>query len=110
MLTYRDRREQLRAPIKALVREELYREDVIAHAIDIGEQGLRYVKAAGAPVRESNEVLLEFCLPDDPAPIKVLGCVANERVAAGVRSTSVTFAFMPEADQARVREYVKQNA
>lgn len=101
-----ERREFKRVPVAMRVIEEHAGGRTEAHAVDICELGMRYMKPKNAPRSVDCEVLLEFCLPGDFAPVRILGWVANEEVQSDDRFLSVTFAFPTDDDAARVCELV----
>jgi hypothetical protein len=101
-----ERREFKRVPVAMRVVEEHAGGRTQAEALDICELGMRYVKSASAPRAPDREVLLEFCLPGDFAPVRILGWIAGEEVKRGDRYLSVTFAFPTDDDAARVCELV----
>lgn len=101
-----DRREFKRVAVAMKVVEEHTGGRTEAEALDICELGMRYVKPASAPRSSDREVLLEFCLPGDYAPVRILGWIASEEVQRNDRFLSVTFAFPTDEDAARVCELV----
>ncbi|MBI5510793.1 MAG: PilZ domain-containing protein [Deltaproteobacteria bacterium] len=109
MRNERERRELKRTPFTATIWEE--RSDGMrpAKAVDICALGMRYERQA-TKVAKDREVLLEFCLPDDNRPLKVLGCVAGESVRGSVHSTSVTFAMLAPADAKRLQRFMSRDA
>jgi hypothetical protein len=103
-----DRREFKRFAVAMKVVEEHPDGRTEAEALDICELGMRYVKPASDPRCEDREVMLEFCLPGDDEPVRILGWIASEEVQRDDRFLSVTFAFTSDADAARVCSHLAQ--
>jgi hypothetical protein len=97
-----DRREFKRLALAMKVVEEHGGGRVEAEVVDICELGMRYVKPASAPRCPDREVMLEFCLPGDERPMRMMGWIAGEEVQRDHRFLSVTFAFPTDEDTARL--------
>lgn len=110
MQALKDRRELARASIDVAVIEDSSAGRHAGRSRDIGELGMRFVKPRGTGVHEDREVFLEFRLPGDETPIRVLGWVAGRRSEEHDLSTSVTFMFLDDGAAARIRDFVALNA
>lgn len=104
-----ERREFARVPLDVEIVVEALHERHEARAINIGELGMRFTKPPGHPTPRGTEVLLDFELPGDPEPIRILGWVASDRDGGPTPSTSVTFVFHSEAEADRIRQFVSRH-
>ena len=104
-----ERRELPRVPLDVEIVVEVPQARYEARAVNIGELGMRFVKTPGHPTPRGTEVLLDFELPGDPEPFRILGWVASDRESGPTPSTSVTFVFHSEAEADRIRRYVSRH-
>jgi hypothetical protein len=104
-----ERREFPRVPLDVEIVVEALHARCEARAVNIGELGMRFVKPPGHPTPRGTEVLLDFELPGDPEPFRLLGWVASDRDSGPTPSTSVTFVFHSEAEAERIRQFVNQH-
>jgi hypothetical protein len=107
MKTIQERREFVRAPIQVLLHEEDVDGKRLAEAVNISELGMRYrMPAFSSRKSKGEELLLEFCLPNDRKPIKALGFVTSHKNDRVAQNTSVTFMFLKDEDSERIRKFV----
>lgn len=106
MTDFRERRGLARAPLDLTVAVEATNARHEARAINIGELGMRFVKAPGHLLAKGTEVLLEFTLPGDTEPFRLLGWVTADSDDPPAHGTSVTFAFHSDGEVERIRRYV----
>ncbi|HNX49859.1 MAG TPA: PilZ domain-containing protein [Thermoanaerobaculaceae bacterium] len=104
-----ERREFARVPLDVEVVVETPHARHPARAVNIGELGMRFVKPPGHPMPRGTEVLLDFDLPGDPEPFRILGWVASDSDSGSTPSTSVTFVFHSEAEAERMRRFVSRH-
>ena len=105
-----ERREFRRVAVDMRVAEEFDGVVEAARAVDLCELGMRYVKPASAKDVRGQEVMLEFCLPGEMVPVRVLGWVADEQVLGPDRFTSVNFAFSTDRDSERICSHLARQA
>lgn len=103
-----DRRELARAPLDLALTVEVPQARFEARAVNIGELGMRFVKAPGLILARGSEVLLEFDLPGDPERFRLLGWVVSDTDESPARGTSVTFVFHSETEAERIRRFVNR--
>jgi hypothetical protein len=101
-----ERRLRVRVPIDVELREKAHAGETRVRAQNISELGMCYAGSLFAPRIDGAEVILRFCLPDDPRPIEVLGAITDERCLARTSETCVAFVWPREADAQRIRDYV----
>jgi len=105
-----NRRDFRRIAIELDVSEEIAGARTKVRAVELGELGMRYRKPADAPFAKDRQVKLEFHLPGDRRRVRVRGWVASEKVEGNDRYTSVTFAYLDDADAARLCHFVAARA
>ncbi len=101
-----EKREYLRAEISVFVNEDVKTGVQLTKAVDISEGGVRYIKPSADFCRESNEVYLEFSLPDDDHTVKALGKVVGDDLNLHTHATSVVFTALSTDNADRIRRYV----
>jgi hypothetical protein len=105
-----ERRRFSRVPLEATVIERGHRGRAEVKAQDISEEGMRYSGSWFAPRLDGQEVTLEFCLPGDSRPIRVLGVLTDERCLARTSETCVTFVWPRQEDLLRIRRFISFGA
>lgn len=100
-----ERREFVRVELDLPVRVGLAGGDLVARVVNLGEQGLRYLRPSEIAMNEDREVMLEFTLPGEET-IRVLGWVAEKQPQGNDLAVSVTFFSLPEEDALRIRRFV----
>lgn len=78
-----------------------------ASVMDLSEIGMRYRKPLPERREDEPESFLEFLLPGDAEPIRVLGWIVREEEKGSFLETAVTFMFLPKKDENRIREFVE---
>ena len=101
-----ERRTRVRVPLEVELQEQAHRGEAHARVRNISELGICYENSRLAPRVDGEEVILRFCLPGDPRPIRVLGMIADERCMARTSETCVTFVWPSADDAQRIRDYV----
>lgn len=101
-----ERRRFSRVPLDVAVIERGHRGEARVKARDISEEGMSYSGSWFAPRVDGQEVTLEFRLPGDPRPIRVLGVLTDERCLARTSETCVTFVWPCREDLLRIRRFV----
>ncbi len=101
-----ERREFLRANLNVFIHEETSRNSKLARALDVSERGMRYLMPAEPREEDAPPVALEFCLPGDERPIRVLGRVVYGEADGVQQRTAVEFTRLEGADAGRIRRYV----
>ena len=101
-----ERRTRIRVPLEVELHEQAHGGEARARVRNISELGICYEDSKLAPRRDGEEVILGFCLPGDPQPIRVLGVIADERCLARTSETCVSFVWPSAPDAQRIRDYV----
>ena len=103
-----ERRQGTRVELEVTVSEKLVSGNSKAKVISLSNTGMRYTKPSNTPRHGSEEVFLEFTLPGETEPIKVMGWVVEEVEKDNILETAVTFMFLQENDEERINTYVKK--
>ena len=103
-----ERRQGTRVELEVTVSEKLVSGNSKAKVISLSNTGMRYTKPSNPPRHGSEEVFLEFTLPGETEPIKVMGWVVEEVEKDNILETAVTFMFLQENDEERINTYVKK--
>ncbi|NMC72631.1 MAG: PilZ domain-containing protein [Myxococcales bacterium] len=101
-----ERRRFSRVPLDVTVIERGHRGEARVRARDISEEGMSYTGSWFAPRLDGQEVTLEFRLPGDPEPVRVLGVLADERCLARTSETCVVFVWPRQEDLLRIRRFI----
>jgi len=104
-----ERRQGVRVPLDVSVSEELISGYSKAKTLNISSSGMRYSKPAGAACHGSKEVFLEFNLPGQEEPVRVLGWVVEEIKKNDALETAITFMFLQENDEKKILAHVENN-
>jgi len=102
-----ERRDGIRVELDVTVSEKLTSGSTKARAGNLSRTGMRYTKPGHAALNGSKEVFLEFTLPGNSEPIKVMGWVVEEIEKGDQLETAVTFMFLQEDDEARINDFIK---
>lgn len=108
-----EKRHAPRVSVTLEVQEEKLDGIKSATASDISEIGMCYMKPILPSEKENGkekESFLEFMLPGDVKPIKVLGWIVREEKYNSTLKTAVTFMFLPKEDEKRIRQYVQSQS
>jgi c-di-GMP-binding flagellar brake protein YcgR len=103
-----ERREHQRVNISIFLHEEAPWSQRLARSIDISENGLLYSHPTPNPPRESKEVTISFCLPDDRVSLRVLGRVVHKHQENNLQKTAIEFAGMDASDVDRIKRYISK--
>jgi uncharacterized protein (TIGR02266 family) len=96
-----EKRKFRRAPLVAIIEAEVNGQPFVAEGRNISVGGM-LVKTATTP-QEGQRVRLEFCLPNDTRPIRVIGTVQHVSPDAYM---GIRFEDLAEADRRRIEAYV----
>ena len=103
-----ERREGIRVELDVAVSEKLVAGTAKARAINLSSTGMRYTKP-NINRHGSEEVFLDFTLPGETEPIRVMGWVVEEIEKNNALETAVTFMFLKENDEEKINAYVKKH-
>jgi PilZ domain. len=102
-----ERRKVLRADINVFINEEAETGmTIIARAADISPQGLRYFKQMNNELMPTDDVKVEFVLPDDELPICAEGRVVHAGEGNEIQEFGIVFTWISSSDSERIRRYV----
>ncbi len=101
-----ERRNSYRMPVDMAITEEYDSIVQNATAVNISEHGMHYQRPNDNAARAGREVMLTFSLLGSNQPIKALSWIVEERVVEDKIATHVTFMFLPEKDEAVIRDFV----
>ncbi len=101
-----EKREFLRADISVFLTEENCEAMTLARATDISERGIHYIMPLGPVPREPEALFIEFCLPDDLAPVRARGRVVSDLSQEQTTGRAIEFTRLSSQDAERIRRYV----
>ncbi len=107
ILNIDEKRLAPRVALEISVKEERINSTKSSTICDISEIGMRYRSPLVPETNNEQEAFLEFKLSGQGEPIKVLGWIVRDEKNEQHQETAVTFMFLPEGDEIKIRNYVQ---
>ena len=101
-----ERRRYLRAGLNVFINEADSTGNNLGRATDISESGMHFITPEGTPVRDDEEILVEFDLPGNGPAVQVRGRVVYEIEGPHKHRTAIVFTKIDHQDATRIHHYV----